>query len=355
MVPTARAGGAEAVATTLTARLPERGIETECVVLHGTDGGLPGVRSLGRRRSSDPRLVADLRRCLRVRLEAAPCVIVHTHLGWPLYHVRLAARGLNVVHVHTEHSTGNVRRRPVLRPFERRIYRGLATAFAVSDGVERALAAWLGDAAPPVEVVWNGAQLHGPCHRAPPDGRVRLVSVGSLTTHKGFDVALEAVALARARVEAYRLVGEGPERRALEERAASLGLDGVVEFVGWSDAVAAHLCWAHVLLAPSRREGFGLAAVEALSTGMPVIASSVDGLAEVLVGAGPAARLTAPDDAAVLATAIDAIAALPAEGYRALEAPAVRQAERFGIDAMVDRYAERYRVLTARRVGGGHD
>ena len=358
VIPSDVAAGAERVVRTLVARLPEHGVDADALYFLPRPDGESDPRFLGRPRQHDPRLLVDLRRRLRRWSRptdgGAPVTsIVHTHLGWPLYFTRFAALSLDLVRVHTEHSTGNVRRGRALRGVERWAYGGVRELYCVSEAVLESARAWLGSAAPPLVVVWNGARAYRPVRRSAPGGRARLVSVGSLAPHKGIDTALEAVARARDAVEAYRIVGDGPERERLETLARSLGIDDLVTFAGVADDVEPHLHWAHGLLVPSRREGFGLVAVEALSTGLPVIAADVPGLAGVVAGAGPAARLVPPDDAHAWADAITALSRTTATAYRALREPAERHARRFSVDAMVAAYAERYRGLTrARRTGG---
>ena len=108
-------------------------------------------------------------------------------------------------------------------------------------------------------------------------GRGGLVAVGRLTPEKGFDVLLGALSLAPAPLT---VIGDGPLRAALQAQAT--GLD--VEFVGTvgRDELHARLAHAAAVVIPSRREGLGLVAVEALLLGTPVIASHTGGLPEAL-------------------------------------------------------------------------
>lgn len=356
VVPSLRGGGAEAVCAALVQGLGPHGFAATGLVCIG-DAGAPGMRALGRATQRDPRLLWDLRRALAGLCREGGPALVHTHLGWPLYLVRLARAGLPggaaVLHVHTEHSTGGVRRRPTLRALERSVYRGVDRVYAISPGVRDALAGWLGSRTVPIDVVWNGARTLALARRAAPQGAVRLVSVGALADHKGLDVALDAVARVGSAVVEYRLVGVGSEREALERQAAALGLADRVRFVGWADDPTPHLHWAHALLMPSRREGFGLAAIEALSTGLPVLGARVSGLIDALEGVGAAATLVAPDDPQALAAAITALAALSDEAYAAMAAPARAHALRFDEPTMVRRYAEAYRRLLEERGARG--
>jgi N-acetyl-alpha-D-glucosaminyl L-malate synthase BshA len=78
------------------------------------------------------------------------------------------------------------------------------------------------------------------------------------------------------------LIGDGPDRGAAERRAADLGLAGRVDFVGEQMDLVPWLSAANVLLLPSAQESFGLAALEAMACGVPVIASRVGGLPEII-------------------------------------------------------------------------
>jgi len=78
------------------------------------------------------------------------------------------------------------------------------------------------------------------------------------------------------------LVGDGPEREAVERRTEELGLDEKVVFLGDQEYIADLLPAADVFLLPSQHESFGLAALEAMSCGVPVVGSKIGGLPEVI-------------------------------------------------------------------------
>jgi glycosyltransferase involved in cell wall biosynthesis len=124
------------------------------------------------------------------------------------------------------------------------------------------------------------------------------VFVGRLTRQKRLDLALDALAEPEAAAcHLLTVVGDGPERGALEERAASLKLGDRVRFVGRVDstAVAGYLAAADLFLLPARDEGFGLAAVEALLAGVPVIVcADGGGLTEIVADGGGVAVDPAP-------------------------------------------------------------
>jgi glycosyltransferase involved in cell wall biosynthesis len=98
-------------------------------------------------------------------------------------------------------------------------------------------------------------------------------------------------------------VGDGPARPDLEARTADLGLADRVEFRGWRSDLGSEFASFDVLAVPSRLEGFGMAAAEALLAGVPVVASRTGGLPEV-VAHGETGLLVPPDDPVALAGAL---------------------------------------------------
>ncbi len=128
--------------------------------------------------------------------------------------------------------------------------------------------------------------------------------VGRLSPQKGLDVLLRAAArVPRVR---FRVVGDGPDRGALERLARELRLANV-EFAGPSDRVPELLADADMLVLPSRWEGSPNVVLEAMAAGVPVVATNAVGTRD-LVTDGVDGVLVAVDDAAALASAIDRIA-----------------------------------------------
>jgi glycosyltransferase involved in cell wall biosynthesis len=129
--------------------------------------------------------------------------------------------------------------------------------------------------------------------------------LGRLVAVKGFDVLLRALPTLAAAVPSARvlLVGEGPERVALDAQATALGVGARVHVTGATTDIARCLAACDVLAAPSRNEGMGRALVEAMALGVPVVASEVGGIPAV-VGDGEGGRLVPPGDAAALADAL---------------------------------------------------
>ncbi|MFW6021714.1 MAG: glycosyltransferase, partial [Guyparkeria sp.] len=197
-----------------------------------------------------------------------------------------------------------------------------------------------------VEVIENGVRTFRSERERPlPAGGLRLISVGSLTERKGLSVALEAVARLDCAWECYLIVGEGPERPRLEDRVAELGLSDKVEFLGWRDDVGALLAASDMQLIPSRWEGFGLAAVEGLSVGLPMVAADVPGLSEV-VGGLPGVVLVDDHDPSSFADAIERMCRLRHRWPEFADA-AIERARSYTVDAMATRHARLYRQVAA--------
>jgi len=134
-----------------------------------------------------------------------------------------------------------------------------------------------------------------------------VLNVGRLEQIKGQDLLLEAWPLVRQKIPAAHLwlVGEGSRRPFLEQRAEKLQIASSVHFWGQLKAAEVTGCMAaaDLFVLPSRSEAFGIVLLEAMSQGLPIVASDVGGIPEVLPPRGDAV-LTPPGDAPALASAI---------------------------------------------------
>jgi glycosyltransferase involved in cell wall biosynthesis len=141
----------------------------------------------------------------------------------------------------------------------------------------------------PVVVAPNGIDLDLVVGTPPADDPADVVTVGRLLHHKRFDMVLDAIAsLAQAgKPTTCRIIGDGPERRALTEQATRLGIGHLVDFrheVHTSAELLSLLKASRTFAFPSEREGFGIAALEAIACGLPVITTtSPENLARHLV------------------------------------------------------------------------
>jgi glycosyltransferase involved in cell wall biosynthesis len=158
-----------------------------------------------------------------------------------------------------------------------------------------------------------------------------LLFVGRLRIRKGVEVLLEALRELRRTMPGavLRIAGDGEHRSALERAVKRLGLEPAVAFLGTRDAsqVRALLRGAAALVVPSIYEGMPLVVLEAMEAGVPVVASAVSGIPEVVDE--EAGWLVPPEDPRALARALAAALADPAEARRRGERGARRVAQRF--------------------------
>ena len=176
---------------------------------------------------------------------------------------------------------------------------------------------------------------------------VVLTLVGSLIHRKAVDVALQAFARMRTNASAHLLLcGSGPERKALEDLARTVGIERRTTFLGECAAAGAIMRDAtDVLLAPSRDESFGLTLAEAGLFGIPTVASSIPAHAEVL---GDTGLLVPVDDVEALAAAADRMVGDEHLRRRLGKAAKDRVASRFLIHRYVREFEGTYEQLLER-------
>lgn len=180
----------------------------------------------------------------------------------------------------------------------------------------------------------------------------RAVYVGRLAREKGLDTLLDAWLRVRAERPAARLaiVGEGPERAALEARRDRLGLGDAVELPGASGDVEARLREADLFVLPSREEGMSVALLEAMALGMPLVASSIPGNRR-LVADFKHGRLARVDDPAFLAQTIAEQWASFDRAVHMGRAARALVSQRYSIGAVARRHLELFRSLVEGRPG----
>ncbi|MGB1268584.1 MAG: N-acetyl-alpha-D-glucosaminyl L-malate synthase BshA [Flavobacteriaceae bacterium] len=136
------------------------------------------------------------------------------------------------------------------------------------------------------------------------------------------------------------MVGDGPEKESAEELVCKLGITDKVVFLGKSNEVDKILCFSDLFLLPSETESFGLAALEAMASGVPVISSNTGGIPEVNIE-GVSGYLSNVGD--IEAMAQNAIKILQNEEVlNQFKQNAKRTAEKFDLEAIVSYYEQTY-------------
>ena len=203
-----------------------------------------------------------------------------------------------------------------LRPVVRRVWHDADRVVAVSEELKRL--AWQTLPGAAIEVIANGVDTgrFDPAGRAEaPAGTIRLVVVAQLIERKGIRYLLEALArldpTARRRLPA-RIYGTGPEEAALKAQVRAAGLGETVTFHGLAPhaEIPAILREADVFVLPSLQEGLPLALLEAMASGLAIVATSAGGMGGVLRHEANA-LVVEPASASALAAALHRLAADP--------------------------------------------
>ena len=286
-------------------------------------------------RPGDVRWLTDV-----VRRRGASIVHLHTFASQLLGTRAAAAVGAKVVR--TEHST-RVYDDPSCRPFARWTLARADRVVFISEHVRRAALARLPLVAGlRTRVIHNGID---PSHFAiapppPPSDRLRLVALGRLDPRKGLDLAIDAVT--RVANVTLDIVGDGAERARLERLAAPLG--GRVRFRGYTSDVRGALAGADAVLSSAKEEGLGIALLEAMSMGRPVIAVPIGGIPEI-VAPGETGWRASMRTASALAEVMDQAARDKAELERRGRNARARVEREFSVTAMRAKYAKLYEEL----------
>ncbi|MEN0060725.1 MAG: N-acetyl-alpha-D-glucosaminyl L-malate synthase BshA [Myxococcota bacterium] len=176
-----------------------------------------------------------------------------------------------------------------------------------------------------------------------------IVHVSNFRPVKQVEQLVEMFTRVLARTDArLLLVGDGPERRNVEARLRQVGLSDRARLIGNQAHPEALVREASVFVLPSRTESFGLAALEALACGVPVVAYRVGGLPEVVVD-GETGFLVPPDDVDALAERVVEVLSHPERQQALGRAARAHAVERFEIQARVSAYEALYDDLLTPR------
>lgn len=185
----------------------------------------------------------------------------------------------------------------------------------------------------PIRRIYNGVDTtrFRPRTRPAGTGCLRLITASHLIRAKGIDVLLRALSLLESHRWHLTIVGDGPEQKNLRDLALELDLGGRVELLGLRNDLENLLCAADLFVHPARwQEAFGLAVAEAMACGLPIIASRVGAIPE-LVQDQVNGILVEPEQPAALAAAIAKLATNPALRLAMGRASRIRAVERFSI------------------------
>ena len=326
IIKVTRISGAERHLLVLLTGLRERGVDARLIILVERDKPMDDMMAEARereipvcriviRRDYDLPLLWKLRGALR---EIQPD-IVHTHLVHADMFGYFAAKLSGVQRiVSSRHNDDQFRYRPRWRRINRRMWRSFDAGIAISEAIKRFTIEVEAASADKISVVHYGidfawlsdddieaARQHLRAALGVDADALLLGIVCRLVEQKGIPYALEALRRLRAEYPQAHLViaGDGEKAAELRRLAAALGVADRVHWLGWRSDAADLMAAFDVLLVPSLWEGFGLVLLEAMSRRVPVIASRVSAIPEVIVD-GESGILIPPRDVDALTQAI---------------------------------------------------
>lgn len=246
-------------------------------------------------------------------LEDFDADVVHTHLGAAIYCAPWAMKTGHTM-LHTLHSVPEMEFGVAKRAFMRMLYRcGHAVPVAISPKNKELTATFYGLPSSEVEMVVNPVDISqfSSINSKPWDERTwDFVMVARFSEEKNHRVLVEAVARLvdggsshKSSFPRIALVGSGSLEDQVRELVHSCGLDDVVAFLGTRDDVAAVLSDSRCFILPSNYEGLPMSILEAMAAGLPVLATAVGGVPDV-VEDGITGLLVESGDAAALASAM---------------------------------------------------
>ena len=358
MIAPAPAGGAESVVLGLSAALAGRGCACAVAAIVGADGEHPFLQALARAGTPAVPIAAGHRRyraqarAIAAAAESHAADLVHTHGyhadGLGAWGARIAGRP----YVTTLHGfTGEGLRQMVYDVALRISHRRAAAVIAVSRPIVERLAA-RGVERARIHLIPNARRAIAPMSRDAardalgiPAEAIVFGWVGRLSREKGADVLLEALARVIDPRMLVSVVGDGPERAALESAAARAGVASRVRWHGLVADAAQYLCAFDALVLSSRTEGTPMVLLEAMAAGVPIVATAVGGVPDML---GADAALLVPSQRAdLLAGALDQVVADPASARARAERARRALDARYSEDVWTRRHLALYAGLLA--------
>lgn len=336
-------GGAQRLLSDLLPIQKQQGIDVTLLVLKSEDNafskkvaeaGVP-IISLNVKSFRNPFLAFKVRSIIK------GYDVVHAHLVHALYICSLAARGLKIKLIYTEHSTSNNRRgKAYVRSIEKFIYGRYNKLISISQQTQDALQVWLYSNDERFVVINNGVDTKAFANIHKEVIPKSLIMVSRFASSKDQETVI------RAMTELYddvtlRFVGDGENLEHCKKVANDIGVGNRVQFLGARSDVADLIAESYIGIQSSNWEGFGLTAVEIMACGKPVIATDVDGLKQVVEGAGD---IFHKGDKKELAQKVKTLLS-DKSYYNDMSLRCKSRASEYDICLMADKYLNVYRIM----------
>jgi glycosyltransferase involved in cell wall biosynthesis len=279
---------------------------------------------------------------LKAVKKAAPN-IVHTHLFWGDFFGRLAAKLAGVKAIISTEQNLNLSEGFLKRTGKIATARFARAIIAVSEAVKKYAIKYEGAKEKQLEIIPNGLEIEKflNTERNYDNGGRELVvgSIGRLAEQKGFDCLIKA--LVDVKSVKCLIAGEGEKRKELQGLIDQLGLGEKVKLVGWQENIKKFLAGLDIFVLPSRWEGLGIVILEAGLSGLPVVASRVDGILDIISDGQDGLFFTAGNEGE-LAAQIKRLQADPGERERLGKRLQEKIREKFDIKKIAKRYEAVY-------------
>lgn len=352
VITSLRTGGAEKLMVDLLPRLKARGFDVNLLLFDGTDTPFrrdvesAGIKvfDLGKGGS-----VYSPSRLIKLIPFLRKYDVVHTHNTAPQLFAAIGSVICSVAFCTTEHNTSNRRRSwRWYAPVDRWMYGRYRHVVCISEKAEENLRTFIGESKAEICTINNGVDVDRYAYALPsPEleniapGSRKIIMVAGFRWEKDQDTLIRALKHLPSRFHLF-LVGDGVRRLELESLTRTEGVADRVHFIGLRSDVAELLHAADYVVMSSHFEGLSLSSVEGMSVGKPFLASDVDGLREVVSGAGV---LFPHQDSESVAREILTLEQSP-ELYRSVASACGDRAKLFDISTMVDGYAKLYESIS---------
>lgn len=343
-------GGAEKLLVDLLPRIADTSVVVELAIFVSTD--TPFYRAL---KASGIKIyefshqgsVYNIVNLIKLARLASKYDVIHTHNTAPQLFGAITSIIKRVKWVSTEHTTTNNHRVWWFLPIEKWMYNRYDHVICISEAVRQNMHIVAGSKVAS-SVIYNGIDTQKYSQALAVDkskissahNHKVLIMVGRMSYQKDQATIIRAITEVRHDVELW-LVGDGEKEKELKVLTQELGLEDKVRFLGRRTDIPELLKAADIAIQSSHIEGFGLAAVEAMAAGLPVIASNIPGLSQVVNGAG---LLFQHENYQELSMIINSLLDNNDKYEQAAKASVLR-ASKYDIETMAQKYIDVYKQI----------
>jgi len=348
VITSLRTGGAEKLMVDLLPRLRDSGHDVDLMLFDGTQTPFRSVleeTGINIISYSGGKNVYNPINAIRLRRLMSNYDIVHTHNYAPQLFAAIVKPAKGVKLITTEHGGSNRRRKfKWYATIDRWMYNQYDKIICIATKTQTNLNVFVGRKLTNAVVINNGVDVARYADASPsPEleaiapGSRKIIMVAGFRWEKDQDTLIKSLMYLPENFHLF-LVGDGTRRSELENLAGKEGVIDQVHFLGLRTDVPNLLHAADYVVMSSHFEGLSLSSVEGMSVGKPFLASDVDGLREVVKGAG---ILFPHQDAKMLAGEIEKLEDSP-EFYKLIANACFKRARLFDISAMTSSYTELY-------------